>query len=131
MSILELWVFFTLIPGLNAMAFGVAFLGSGLSIASCLLSIGAETDEQRKRSEKDYYPDALQDRLARYAPKALLVSSCVAVAATLIAVVLPSESELMRIIGGHVVTNIEGVEKLPPNLIDAANAFLERIQREE
>jgi hypothetical protein len=38
---------------------------------------------------------------------------------------IPSEKALYKIIGAYAVTNIEGVEKLPPNIVKAANNFLE------
>ena len=37
---------------------------------------------------------------------------------------IPSEKSVYKIIGAYAVTNIEGIEKLPPNLVKAANNFL-------
>ena len=41
-------------------------------------------------------------------------------------VLVPSERAMMHIVGGYVATNIDGVEQLGPNFVDAANALLER-----
>ena len=38
---------------------------------------------------------------------------------------IPNEKQMMYLIGGYVATNTEGVEKLPKNVVDAANRFLE------
>lgn len=38
---------------------------------------------------------------------------------------IPNERQMYTIIGGYAVTNIEGIDKLPKNLIGAANKFIE------
>jgi len=42
-----------------------------------------------------------------------------------IAVFIPSGKQMMYMIGGYAATNIEDVEKLPKNVVNAANKFLE------
>ncbi len=42
-----------------------------------------------------------------------------------IGVLIPTNDALKYIIGGYVITNIEGIEKLPKNLIKYANTILE------
>ncbi len=42
-----------------------------------------------------------------------------------IGVLIPTSDTLKYIIGGYVITNIEGIEKLPKNLIKYANTILE------
>lgn len=39
---------------------------------------------------------------------------------------LPSEKQIYLIIGGAYATNIDGIEKLPANVVKAANAFLDQ-----
>ncbi len=41
------------------------------------------------------------------------------------AMFIPSEKQMMYIIGGYAATNVEDIEKLPKNVVDAANKFLE------
>jgi hypothetical protein len=48
-----------------------------------------------------------------------------AIVFALISSALPSERQLKYILGGYVVTNIVGLNELPPNIIKAANKFLE------
>jgi len=44
---------------------------------------------------------------------------------------IPTQKMMMYMIGGYAVTNIEGIEKLPKNVIGAANKFLEDFNIEE
>jgi hypothetical protein len=39
---------------------------------------------------------------------------------------IPTTKEAYIIAGGYYVTNLEGVEKLPPNVVKAANKFIEQ-----
>lgn len=41
------------------------------------------------------------------------------------ALFLPSNKTVMYMVGGYVATNVEGISDLPPNLVGAANKFLE------
>lgn len=43
-----------------------------------------------------------------------------------LALFIPGPKTTMLIVGGYAATNIEGVEKLPPNMVKAANKFLEQ-----
>lgn len=38
---------------------------------------------------------------------------------------IPSNKQMIYLVGGYVATNVENVEKLPKNLVGAANKFLE------
>jgi hypothetical protein len=40
-------------------------------------------------------------------------------------ILIPSEKQMMYLIGGYAATNVENIEKLPKNVVDAANKFLE------
>ena len=42
-----------------------------------------------------------------------------------LAMFIPSEKQMMYIIGGYAATNVENIEKLPKNVVNAANKFLE------
>ncbi|WP_417825349.1 hypothetical protein [Thalassospira povalilytica] len=43
---------------------------------------------------------------------------------------IPSSSGMYRIVGGYVATNIEGIEELPKNLINAANDWAKSVSQE-
>jgi hypothetical protein len=38
---------------------------------------------------------------------------------------IPSSKQMMYMIGGYAATNVENIEKLPKNVVNAANKFLE------
>ena len=40
---------------------------------------------------------------------------------------IPKDEHMHIIIGGYITTNTEGVEKLPTNLVNALNSFLETV----
>jgi hypothetical protein len=45
----------------------------------------------------------------------------------ILAVIIPSEKQMYTILGGYAVTNIEGVNQLPANIVNAANAYLGKV----
>ena len=53
------------------------------------------------------------------------------VAAILITDFIPTEKQMMYMIGGYAVTNVENIEKLPKNVVNAANKFLEQYSDKE
>lgn len=42
-----------------------------------------------------------------------------------IAALIPTNKQMMYMIGGYAATNVENIEKLPKNVVNAANKFLE------
>lgn len=57
----------------------------------------------------------------------------IAIAAVLLAILggmVPSTDAMKYIIGGYFVTNIETIDQLPPNIVKAANKFLEEYSGE-
>lgn len=49
----------------------------------------------------------------------------------LLASFIPSEKQMMYLIGGYAATNVENIEKLPKNMVNAANKFLEDYTEEK
>jgi len=49
----------------------------------------------------------------------------IVIAIILLFTFIPSTKDAFTIIGGHYATNIEGTEKLSPNMVKAANKFIE------
>ena len=43
-----------------------------------------------------------------------------------LSVFIPSSKQMVYMIGGYAATNVEGVERLPKNVVSAANRFLEQ-----
>ena len=60
-----------------------------------------------------------------------IVLPIVAIMLTLLSVLIPDKSQMYTLIGGYYVTNIENVENLPKNVVEAANKFLEEYAVEE
>lgn len=48
----------------------------------------------------------------------------------LFATLIPNEKQIYMIAGGYAVTNVEGINKLPANIVGAANAYLEKVNKE-
>lgn len=68
--------------------------------------------------------------LKRFHP-AIKWGMTVLISGAVLQAVIPSERGLMMMVGGYFVTNIDGIEKLPPNVVGAASEFLERYIDEE
>ena len=56
------------------------------------------------------------------------IATCVSI--SLISTLIPSEKQLYFIAGGYAATNIAGIDKLPGNVVKAANDWLEGINKE-
>jgi len=46
-------------------------------------------------------------------------------------IMMPNQTQMQYLIDGYAVTNIEGIEKLPKNVMGAANKFLEDFNIED
>ena len=115
MSVFELWALFVALPTLEGIStfilvlLCITFVAIGIIF---LISEGESWDGTKMFLEKF---------------KSILIGLL------LLGVVgnfVPNEKQIALIIGGAVATNTEGVEKLPENLVKAANSFLERMQEE-
>lgn len=49
------------------------------------------------------------------------------IACFLFSALIPSEKQLYTIAGGYMATNTTGIDKLPDNIVKAANSWLEKI----
>lgn len=117
MSLFTLYLITTILPNIDEMftiAFVVSILIAGFVAIGCALTFIADDKPQNK-----------------VCAKVLKKIMWVLIPLALINVFLPSSQQIYTIMGGSIVTNIEGIEKLPPNLINAANDFLESVQRKE
>lgn len=121
MSILELYLLNVLfqLGGILSVAAGVFFLLLPFVLLIGLLHIDAE-----------FYGDERKQRKATLF-KFTKVMASVAVICLLTSIFIPSKEQAIWIAGGHIATNAEGIEKLPDNVVRAANAFLESVSNEE
>ena len=60
----------------------------------------------------------------------IIFSAVLVVLSSLASVLIPDEEQMWYIVGGYAVTNVEGIQELPENIVGAANAFLEKYQPE-
>jgi len=116
MSIFELWALFVAFPTLEAIStFILVMLGiTAVTIGIIfLISEGNSWDGTKMFFEKF---------------KSVLIGLLLF---GLVGNFVPNEKQVALIIGGTIATNTKGIEKLPDNLVKAANSFLERIQEDK
>jgi len=49
----------------------------------------------------------------------------------IIGLLIPTQDQMKYVVGGYVVTNVEGIQDLPKNVMGAANKFLEDFNIED
>ena len=112
MSIWILWLLITVIPNLVKVA-SVILIGGVASLAFFSVVRLIEKDE--------FFPTWIYTKLAL--PVFLVC--------TFIVVLVPDKEQIIYIAGGYLATNIEDIEKLPPNIVKSANKFLEDFAQEK
>lgn len=121
MNIFTLWM----IASLPSLGVALSVFGGAASVA---LGLALLASLIMRATAKDYEPDIDAAEKLTSLTKPLFIF---AVIFCLIGNVIPSKEDIKWIIGGYVVTNIEGVEKLPSNLVEAANTWLEEMNKKE
>lgn len=71
-----------------------------------------------------------EDEKARKWRSSLKKISFFAIPLIFLGVLIPTQNQMYLIVGGYAATNVEGINKLPANLVGAANAYLEKIAKE-
>ena len=124
MSIFELWIFVTVIPGI-ATVFG--FLSiilplaiGGLLFYSCMQRALSRTCPELQSSKMEAVAATEGFRIMR---KLIPYAIICAVAAS----ILPSERQMLLIAGGYTATNNAEIKKLPTNAAKAVNAWLDAV----
>ena len=113
MSIFTLWLLFVLLPNLSVVLSITLFVMVVASVGAGVAALFA-TFEKTSDAPK-----------IRYTAK---IVGGITLAIAIIGTAIPSKQDIMIITGGYIVTNTEGVEKLPANLVSAANKYLEEAQ---
>lgn len=114
MSVWELWLL-TVMPNVGNI---IGFVGVLLSIISAVLGVYGMLS---------IYDRSLEVESGLLLFRKSLIGGVIAIFMILIGAIIPSKQDLYFILGGHYVTNIEGIDKLPPSIIKATNAFLESL----
>lgn len=114
MNIWLLWLLIVVIPGINGL---LNTINIAIFVIACIVLLCAgllimfdsisNTDDLIKKIKKFKYAAVIW------------FISCVFVG------LLPDKEQITYLVGGYFVTNIEDINKLPPNLIKSANQFLE------
>lgn len=109
MSLLTLYLITTILPNLSLLMQGMLVFG-----LSALIMVV-------------FFYGIMEAKLWPHT-KAFVIGLCIVGA---VSCFIPDERQLALIIGGHFATNIEGIDKLPVNVVKAANSFLESVQEKE
>jgi hypothetical protein len=95
----------------------IAIMGAMISLFAAFISL-VMADEMG---------ETMTNRVRKITRRALVIASVCGV----LSVLMPTRNDWYVMIGGYYVTHIEGVDKLPVNVVGAANEFLKRYQEEE
>lgn len=112
MTMFELYLLFVLMP-----AFGVITGVTSLVLFVCWLVAV-------------FYCEMEYDRLpVKTVSRWLLIP---VVTCMLVSAAIPSEKQIALLVGGHYAMNVEGMDELPENVVNALNGYLEQsIGKEE
>lgn len=116
-----LWFLFVVIPGLSNFFCALTFFLFSFMIISLIICSIVDDDTyntERNKINKDKIKSVFL-----FSKKSAIFGFI----SLFFACILPSQSDITKISGAYVVTNIEGIEKLPPNLVKVANDYLERM----
>ena len=112
-----LYIFLVALPNLTS-AVKVSILVCGVLLAGLIIgyfvSLGDDTPEIHTKVKK-----FLKIAASSFAVFFIII------------VLSPSRSQIVYLIGGYYVTNIEEIGDIPPNLVRAANKFLEDFSVEQ
>lgn len=117
---MDIWLLYLLIvlfPGINTLFKAVFIISCVVLVVSVIIFLiwhCAEADTSGDHEKVNEY----MGKFAKWFIPIYLVVCCVFVAA-------PSARQIAYLVGGYFVTNAEDIENLPPNMIKAANKFLE------
>lgn len=114
MSLLTLWLLFVVLPGLRGLTPGL------FACSTILIGIYGGWFIISLVEGSPHKPPVFLRNLGVF----LLIL------ASIISVTTPDKKSIMIIAGAYSVTNVEGIEKLPPNIVRAANDYLESLTNE-
>ena len=131
---MELWQLYliTVMPGYFSIAAAITLVGGvGLSILWIIQNIIIRTEGVELRDNPDYGPLKRQIEKATIISKMVKWPAMILLCIGLILAAFPKASQMNMIVGGYYVTNLENINKLPPNILKAANKYLEKINGEK
>ena len=111
MSIFMLWLLLVVLPGLKDVVIPIAIL-SGMAILVVSLTV-------------NYDDGSMSEHTARKCWNVVRALVFTVFVCMVLTAILPSRSDVYTIAGAYLVTNVENIEKLPANVVTAANKLLE------
>jgi len=112
MSLLDLWFFFVFIPGLAESIKVAGSVVGACFVLGVIFTIISTCDDHE---------------LAPKVRKYTIMSLAAVLFLVFVANILPNQRTVYMLAGAYAVTNIEGIEKMPKNVVEAANRYLESI----
>lgn len=110
-----------MLPSIGEWILGVA----GISLFFSFIALIFIASDRLISEEEDEYT------FPKKAPFVVIPIFLLAFLLTLVGNLVPDKEEMYTIIGGYFVTNIEGIDKLPENVIESANKFLEEYNKDK
>ena len=100
-------------------------IGSSIAVVSVFSAVGlmAFSAVQQINHNDSYKEDKKEEYKKSYVSSRKWAASIIVIG--LMTNFIPSSKQTMYLIGGYAATNVENIEKLPKNVVDAANKFLE------
>ena len=117
MNLFTLYLIFTVLPNLNTASITLCVL-SGIALIIFMVCYVFSTGDDNANDL------ALCKKII---PKLLILF----VPVFILTVLIPSGKQLAYLVSGYVITNTEDIDKLPKNLVDAANKYLEDYKAED
>lgn len=111
MSLTTLYILFVLFPGVLSLSLLVSIF-SGISTG--VLGMGTIASAADGHEE-----------VSTFFFKYFKMSIAIFIISSVLVAVIPNKSQMLILIGGYAVTNNEQIQKLPDNVLKAANAYLE------
>jgi uncharacterized BrkB/YihY/UPF0761 family membrane protein len=118
MSVFMLWLMIVFVPNIS---FVTGLFFSNLMVISVVAGAFGAVKMLIAQQDDDEDGRKMALRILKFAKKV----GVYAIVFALISSALPNERQLKYILGGYVFTNIAGLNELPPNILRAANKFLE------
>ncbi len=124
MTILELWIYTTLIPGVGFTLTFITLLGGvGLLAATFVAAALRDTSRVCPDLDSSKREGAQAETLFALIKKSIIPF----IILMTLSAVTPSEKQMLLIAGGYTATNNEDMQKIPSNAAKAVNAWLEAV----
>lgn len=119
MSLFELWFLFIVLPFIDKVGIFSTIVLGVIAVISTLILITTSVEDPEFR---DNFITGVKNHKVIF---------FVLMSVSFMGGVVPDKGQVALIVGGSVVTNVEGINELPENVIKAANNYLKTIEPKE